>query len=161
MYKCKYFAIHELVPKSLYTAYGEWCWCLLDEYALRTLDALRERFGSLTVNNYKWNGTRKASGFRNEEYYGDAVKYAKSRSQHKYGRAFDFISKTYSAQEIRKYIVEHRDEFPYITFLEVGPLDDKGKPMNWVHFDTRNGDFTLWSPELGTIGIQMMLEENL
>lgn len=158
MYKCKYFKIYELVPESLYKAYGEWCWNLLDERALITLDALRERFGSLTVNNYKWNGIRSDSGFRDASFYKSIEEYSKSRSQHKYGRAFDFISNTHKAADIRKYIIENPTEFPYITFLEVGPIK-RGKAMSWVHFDTRNCDFTCWSPVNGVVSPSKVIKE--
>ena len=55
-YKCKHFAIHELVPKEVYEKYGERAWQFLDVHALVQLDMLRVRYGSMTINNYFWGG---------------------------------------------------------------------------------------------------------
>ena len=50
-YKCDYFAIHELIPPSVYEARGEKAWELLDDRLLKTIDTLRDRFGPATINN--------------------------------------------------------------------------------------------------------------
>ena len=52
MYKYNYFSIHELVPPHVFGQRGEKAWELLDERLLIILDQLRERFGSMTLNNY-------------------------------------------------------------------------------------------------------------
>lgn len=143
MYKCRYFKIHELVPQELFEKHGEKCWSLMDDRALKTLDALRERFGSLTVNSYKWGGNRKWSGLRTAGFYKSQSAYDKSRSQHKYGRAIDFISKRHTAKEMRDYVLDNLEEFPHIKFLEC--------EISWFHFDVRNCDFTMWSPKRGVV----------
>ena len=125
MYICKHFKIHELVPPRIYEKRGEKAWELLDERALITLDALRDRFGVATVNNYKFGGTRLWSGLRTPDspYYSET-------SQHSLGKAFDVIFKEIDAEEAREYILTHPSEFPFITGLE---LD-----VSWLHFDVRN-----------------------
>ena len=144
MYKPTHFALEELVPQTLFEQHGYACWELLDDRALITLDKLREKFGSMTVNNWKWNGPRKWSGLRTEGFYKSVTDYLRSRSQHKYGRAFDVIFKDISAKEVRDYIVKNQSEFPYITFLECD--------ISWFHFDVRNCDgLKLWSPKRGFI----------
>ena len=125
MYKCKHFEIHELVPPHIYEKRGEKAWELLDERALITLDALRDRFGVATVNNYKFGGTRLWSGLRTPDspYYSET-------SQHSLGKAFDVVFKYVQAEEVREFILNNRDLFPHVTGLE---LD-----VSWLHFDVRN-----------------------
>lgn len=126
MFKCKYFEIHELVPKHIYESRGERAWELLDERALRTLDLLRDRFGPVTVNNYAFGGSREWSGLRTAQspYYSET-------SQHSFGRAFDCLFRNVQAEAVRAYILRHRDDF-YITGLELN--------VAWLHFDCRNAD---------------------
>lgn len=144
MYIPKYFKVEELVPKHYAEKYGSRCWELLDDRALRTLDALREVFGPVTINNYTWNGPYQWRGLRTPEYYDSYEDYLSSRSQHKYGRAFDLSFKHHTAKQVREYIIRHPDKFPYITFLEVD--------ISWVHFDVRNCEaIKLWSPERGFV----------
>ncbi len=47
-----------------------------------------------------------------------------------------------AADEVRKYVIEKKTLFRFITFIE----DD----VNWFHFDVRNAQrITLWSPVTG------------
>jgi hypothetical protein len=52
MIKAKYFKIHELVPPKVYQVRGEKAWQLIDPKLISLIDALREEFGSATINNY-------------------------------------------------------------------------------------------------------------
>lgn len=161
MYKCKHFTIKELVTPQMYSAWGERCWSLFDDRLLRTLDALRERFGSCVINDWAWGGSFKYSGFRDELFYGSVEKYLASRSQHKYGRAADCKFKHHSANDVRKYVLEHPGEFPDITFIECSPLAD-GSAMTWFHFDVRNGDdIVCWSPLEGYVNNEEVIRRNL
>ena len=125
MYKPKYFSFKECFPySSLYD------WKYMDDRILRSADALREVFGSIWCNGmgltqcgYRTNGS--------------------STSQHRYGRAMDLHSNTYSSEEMRRYIIEHRDAFPWITFIEID--------TSWLHIDCRNDLFKLWSPKRGFV----------
>jgi len=128
MYTCTHFGIKELVDKETYSIRGEKAWALLDERALRTLDKLRETFGSTIVNDWSWGGSNQWRGLRT-----DKSKYYSPYSQHSFGRAFDCIFKHHTAEEVRNYIKENRDEFPYITSMEDG--------VSWLHFDVRNSKF--------------------
>ncbi len=125
MYICKHFKIHELVPPRIQEKRGEKAWELLDERALITLDALRDRFGVATVNNYEYGGNRLWSGLRTPDspYYSET-------SQHSLGKAFDVIFKNYEAEEVRKQILSNRSDFIHISGLELG--------VSWLHFDVRN-----------------------
>ena len=82
MYRCEYFAIHELVPPKVFQEWGEKAWELLDERLLITLDRLRRRYGPMTVNNYYWGKEREWSGLRTK----DSPFYSRY-SQHTFGRA--------------------------------------------------------------------------
>lgn len=130
MYKCKHFNIKELVHPDVYSKYGETAWQFFDVGLLKSLDALRDKFGSLTVNDWQWGGIFKERGLRSLDYGG-----IHNRSLHKHGKAIDCHSKTYTADEMRKYILDNQDEFPYITELE---LD-----VSWLHFGTRNREGTI------------------
>lgn len=125
MYKCKYFKIQELVPEHVYAARGEKAWYLLDDRALKTLDKLRETFGPLICNSWSWGGNRKWSGLRTPE-----SQYYSPYSQHTYGRAFDLISSQKTAEELREYVLNNQEEFPYIRGIEL--------EVSWLHFDVGN-----------------------
>lgn len=148
MYKPKHFKLVELVSKSDYDSLGEKCWELLDERALITLDALREDLGRpITINTWKSGGQFNWRGYRSRAYYKSDSAYITSRSQHKFGRAFDFDVKGMSAEDVRQYIYKNKSKFPYISFIET--------EVNWVHIDTRNcRAITTWSPNSGGTGIK-------
>ena len=86
MYICKHFKIQELVPPEVFKIRGEKAWELLDERALITLDAIRNRYGTTIVNDYDNGGKRKWSGLRTSE-----SPYFSPYSQHTFGRAFDCV----------------------------------------------------------------------
>ena len=126
-YKCKHFAIYELVPEHIYKKYGEFAWCFLDTNALITLDKLRQRFGPMTVNNYKWGGSRNWSGLRTS-----GSPYYSPTSQHSFGRAFDILFKSTHIDKVRNTILADKDheDFELINSIELGTL--------WLHFATDN-----------------------
>lgn len=127
MYKCEYFAIHELVPPHVFAERGEKAWELLDERLLISLDLLRKRFGPMTVNNYYWGKDREWSGLRTS----DSPYYSRF-SQHSFGRAADCLFKNKTAEEVRKEIINYPDssDFELIGSVELG--------VSWLHFDVRN-----------------------
>lgn len=133
MYKPTHFAIHELVPPAVFQERGESAWQLLDDRLLMTLDRLRERYGSITVNNYEWGGPREWSGLRTPD-----SPYYRIFSQHTYGRAADCQPKNVTIEEIQRDIQafpNHR-AFELINSMELGTLE----PEPWLHIDVRNCD---------------------
>ena len=124
-YKCRHFKIYELVPDHIYKKYGEAAWRFLDPLALIMLDKLRDKFGSMTINSYKWNGNRSWSGWRTPQ-----SEWFSETSMHSLCRAFDVIFKDHTAEDVREYVISHQDEFPFIKGIEKG--------VSWFHFDTRN-----------------------
>ena len=129
-YKCKYFKIYELVPPALYSATSEdVLWSQFDDRLLKTIDAIRAKYGPIIVNNWKSGGQLQNSGLRLSDTT-TGVKF----SQHKLGRAVDLHSTTKTPDQIRKDIVANpwSEEFKYITCIEDN--------VNWVHLDVRNHD---------------------
>jgi hypothetical protein len=129
MIKCEHFAIHELVPTNVFYDRGERAWELLDERLLITLDKLRKRYGSMTVNNYYWGKNREWSGLRTSD-----SPYYSANSQHTFGRAADCLFAAKSAETVRQDILANPDDedFRLIGSLELG--------VSWLHFDVRNCD---------------------
>lgn len=125
--KSKYFKIYELVDKDTYSKYGVKAWKFLDDRAIQMLDKIKEQFseGTATVNNYYWKGDRQWSGLRTTK-----STYYSPYSQHTFGRAFDVVFSDYTSDEVRKYILDNRDEFPLITRIE--------GDVYWLHFDVAN-----------------------
>ncbi len=125
MYICRHFNIKELVSQAVYADRGEKAWQLLDERALKTIDKLRDVFGSVTINDWQWGGENEYRGLR-ESSCTIGAKY----SQHRFGRAFDCHFRNVSADSVREYILQHPLEFPFICSLEMN--------VTWLHFDVRN-----------------------
>ncbi|OEU69392.1 MAG: hypothetical protein BA863_02180 [Desulfovibrio sp. S3730MH75] len=144
IYKTNHFRIEELVYPEFYEAHkhrGIQIWMALNPLALMTLDALRERFGSTTVNNWLWGGPFKYSGLRPMDCEEGA-----DLSIHKFGGGFDPKFKDVTADEVRADMRRcgcmnpnvNRSSLPlryrYIRRIEEFP------GMSWFHFDTGNWD---------------------
>lgn len=128
-YKPKYFTIQELVnPRFLEEMTEEQVWALLDDNALEMLDALREKFGPITVNNWSFGGRFKDSGLRHPE-----SKVGAKGSAHKQGKAFDCKFSKAKLSDVHAYILENQAEFPKIKRLEC-----LSATPTWLHFDTRD-----------------------
>lgn len=127
MYKCTHFKIHELVDPDTYAKRGEKAWELLDDRLLITLDRLRDRYGMMTINNWKWDGDRQWSGLRTAD-----SPWFSTYSQHSFGRAADIIFGNTTAEKVRQDILADPDhsDFEFINSLE---LD-----VSWCHLDVRN-----------------------
>lgn len=127
MYKCRHFAIHELVPPGVYSDRGEKAWQLLNPDMLQTIDAMRDRYGPMTINNYMFGGNRKESGLRVP-----GCDHYRPYSQHSLGNAFDAVFKLVSAEEVRQDILKGGIQLPHLHGME---LD-----ISWFHGDCRNAD---------------------
>ena len=127
--KSKYFKIHELVPKEMYEAKGESAWKYVPKSHIKTLDKLKEHFnlGTMTINNYFWNGSREWSAGRTSD-----SKWYSKYSMHTYFQAYDIVFSHYTAEEVRNYIIDNHNEFSDIGGIELG--------VKWVHIDFRNVD---------------------
>ena len=135
MYKCTHFIIEELVSKGTFAARGEKAWQLLDDRLLITLDSLRKKYGSMTVNNWKWGGDREWSCLRTVD-----SPWFSTYSQHSFGRAADIIFKDVTAEQVRQDILANKDDtaFEFINSFE--------EATSWLHIDVRNCDRVLTYP---------------
>ena len=132
MIKASHFAIHELIPPKVYSRFGNTKgWTLLDPALIELVDALRGRYGSATINNYKWGGDRSWSGLRTL----DSPWYS-PYSQHSFGRAADMIFKNATAEEVRQDIIANPAEF-----LKISPSIALEEGVSWCHVDVRNGKY--------------------
>jgi len=127
MYRSHHFVIQELVPPHVFADRGNKAWELLDVKLLMTLDALRKEFGPVVVNNWHLNGDRQWSGLRTEHSPVGSV-----YSQHRFGRAADCLFVHADVGEVREYILNNSNAFPFINSVELG--------TSWLHFDVRNCD---------------------
>ena len=124
-YACRHFIIEELVPPIVFNARGILAWELLDAGMLRVLDRLRDKFGPMTINNWKWGGSREWSGLRIP-----ISPYYSQYSQHSFGRAFDIVFQDVDVNTVREYILNNQYEFPEIGGVEL--------ETSWLHIDGRN-----------------------
>ena len=127
-YRCRHFKLQELVEPTIYRERGERAWELLRPEALMTLDAMRDKFGPLEVNNWYNGGERDEAGLRR---FGTGT--GAEFSMHKYGGAFDPKPKAVTVREMYDYVLAHPDEFPHIRAVE-----NIAATPTWMHFDVRN-----------------------
>lgn len=135
----KWFTVKEIICPEIYSKFGERSLMFMDNRILWTIDSIREHFASkgfvgITINNWSNNGIRKYSGLRPFDC-SEGAKY----SQHKFGRAIDFLVNGITPSDVRKHIIENQKNqvFQYITRME----DFDG--MSWTHIDCaneKNGD---------------------
>ena len=133
MYKPKYFAPQELVPKEFLDQFADpnMVYGIFDENALRILDMIRDWAGvPLTVNDWQLKGNRKDSGFRVKNSTVGA-----QNSSHKFGKAFDIVSPKITTQQLWALIDKNADKLPCKIRIE---RTTGGKPISWLHFDTNS-----------------------
>lgn len=130
MYKCEHFDIEELVTPELHsTVHEDVLWSMFDTDLLKAIDWLRGRYGSATINNWKWKGAFTQSGIRTK----DSVHYSKG-SMHSVGKAFDLKFKNVTAQYIRDDLVEMEfrgEEIP----KGIRRIENK---VSWLHVDCKH-----------------------
>lgn len=126
---CKYFKIQELVSPDVYKRMGNNAWWLFDPRLLQTADNIRQKFGTMIINDWSWGGQFRFRGLRSII---DSQAPKADFSLHRFGMAIDCHFKNVSVTTVRKYIIDHPSQFPDIRGLE---LD-----VSWLHFDTRNAD---------------------
>lgn len=124
-YRPRNFILQELVPPSIFEREGEGAWRLLNENALRSLQALRDEFGAIVVNNWHRGGAYRESGLREANTTTGAP-----RSAHKRGEAFDCKPQRCSVRDMFEYITSNPSEFPLIRRIE-----DIAFTPTWLHFD--------------------------
>lgn len=136
-YVPKFFRAEELVSRETFRLLGAHrVFRYIDSRVLMMADKLAAKFnfdddgkriGTTTINNWLWNGNRQYSGLRmpGEPHF-------KPFSDHTYGRALDMVFSSVTAVQVRDYIEDNPDEFPFITFVE------EGENITWLHISTMN-----------------------
>lgn len=130
-YRCKHFKIQELVPPSVHNKWGYAAWWFIDQELCKTIDELRELFGtSITINDWSWGGEFTQSGYRNtqSEYYNEF-------SAHSFGKAADLKISGYKSLVAIEMIKTWKKEgkLKFLTRLELGT-------DGWVHVDVFNAE---------------------
>lgn len=148
------FATSELLPPELYNRFGRGGLYLVNPLFCITLQQLRNRFGRIRFNSKRLGLTQR--GIRTLRYYLDLQKkkgadnpleaaaeaYDRYWGMHKVGGAGDIDFLDVSKESVIDYIKENPDEFPFMSFIEVG--------ISWFHFDVRNQPgITFWTPDDG------------
>jgi len=120
IYQPAHFMLAELVPKSILDVYKGDSLRFLDIRILWTADAIWEFYNqdkkrNVYINDWSWNGKFDSRGFRPASDPDGAA-----MSQHRYGRAIDFIIPDVPSDKIRKDILANlgHPAFRFITEME-------------------------------------------
>ena len=153
--KLRNFQLWELVPKEIYDRRGAQAIECMDLRIVAAVDDLRDNLrkegydNGFIINSWKSGGAKTQSGLR---VYGQ--KEYSNTSQHSFGRAVDFTTKT-PIKAIHKHILTNLDKYPHIRFIEVD--------ISWCHVDCRDNfddaRIKLWSPKRGFVSVEQYLKE--
>jgi len=128
-----YFSIGELVGRRTKNKHGARAWKFLDYRLLYALLIIREGLGRrITVNS----GRRQQRGLRTIVQQMIKNYFYKDRlylSAHLLGKAVDFDVEGMTAKEVRAWIVDNADLFPFKIRLE--------NLVSWLHLDV------IWEPQ--------------
>jgi len=134
MYICEHYGIKELVPPEIYeiASNKKLLWLLFDKDLLEVIDALRDDYGPVIINDWPWDGSETMCGFRPFETNPEEAEYALF-SQHELGRAFDLHFQNVMVEAVRLDILDQKKSYmKKIKGMELG--------MPWLHIDTRNNN---------------------
>lgn len=136
MYKCKYFAIHELVCKHVYDKFGEKAWEFFDKDFLEDLDTIREILGvPVVINTWKKGGQYSESGNRCPKCSIVAKKIQAGQlymSMHNLFGAMDMKPKGMTIKEAVKKVQDNAHRLKTINRIE-----DPNVTTSWLHVDKK------------------------
>ena len=142
IYKPDHFELYEVLPEFLYNEHfasrGDKLWGIFDERLLKTMDKLRDRYGPLVANDWKWDGQYHNRGWRATNSFIGAT-----FSQHKYGRAMDMQPVNTTAESIRQDILH---DPTHIDFKDIMCIEMN---VSWLHISVQN-----WSKRF--VGIKLV-----
>lgn len=128
-----YFGAKELVDPTVYRKYGDSSIQFICPMLQETLFILRHNLKKpITINNWAFGGRFTQRGLRTNVSAMVLNKNYLYLSAHMFGKAVDFDVKGMTACEVRQWIVDNADLFPYQIRLE---RNLKGKPISWIHLD--------------------------
>lgn len=124
------FYASEFVPPEIFKHFGPLkSWWFINERVVLINAQLKNDFGGkrVIVNNWRGGGVRKYSGFRPAN-----CEVGAENSQHRLGNASDTIIEGYTADEVRGYILKHKQRY-----MELGltRLEDEKFAPTWCHLD--------------------------
>lgn len=128
-YRPKHFKLAELVdPWFLANHSEDECWAMLDENALRAIDALRDKFGPLLINGRGYT----ESGLRRPD-----TKTGAKFSMHKVGKAFDLkpLQKGVTVRMMYDWIMANQAE---AYAMEIRRVEDIQYTPTWLHIDSKD-----------------------
>ena len=156
----------EVLPPTIYKKYGAKGLRKMDQRILEFLDEFRYDVGVPLTVNTPWDGNFTQSGLRDSGHYGSYEKLFMNLSDHPMGRAIDVKCK-HGGKWLRKKFIE-KEEYYYekygVNFVEVGPVSDSNDMNGWAHFSIRldlDGKVLYWSPVLGFVNKEKVIEDNL
>ena len=132
-YRPKHFTIAELVdPWFLANHSEDECWDMLDDNALRAIDALRDKFGPLRINGQGYT----ESGLRRPD-----TKTGAKLSMHKFGKAFDLkpLQKGVTVRMMYDWIMANQPEAYAMGIRRVEDIQYTTKgATHWLHVDAKD-----------------------
>ena len=127
----KYFDTQEVVCKHVYDKFGDSAWAFFDPRLLETLLFIREGIGKpIYVNNWQIGGNLSQRGLRCNVCNLVREKTDLKKvylSAHIFGKGIDFDVKGMTAQQVRDWLEEHKEDLPYKIRVE--------DCVSWVHID--------------------------
>ncbi|MBX2903087.1 MAG: hypothetical protein KF872_05965 [Chitinophagales bacterium] len=124
------FFATEFVPKEIFDRYGVNSWWFIDERIVRINAELKKDFNrAVIINNWSVKGTRQYCGYRPPTSI-----IGGKNSQHRHGRASDTIISGIHANEVREWIMQHKERYMQ---LGLTTLEHQDFAPTWVHLDCR------------------------
>lgn len=138
----KNFYLSEFLHPLLYKRVGSRAINFMHEQMVPTVQALRDKFGPITINDWEDEGEYAGkfidSGLRIRTSVGAVL------SPHLYGDACDCKFRDSSPLEVQEYLHTHEEEFPHILRLE-----NAYKTETWLHIELcekRNNGIYVFNP---------------
>jgi len=134
----RFFKVQELVSRKVYDVHGDSAIRFIDPRLIANIVYIRQELNKpIIINDWHLGGIMQQRGLRENtsKIVKDMTALDKLYlSAHVLGCAVDMTIVGMSANDVRDWIVEHKDEMPYPFRLEAD--------VNWVHLDVlMNGNF--------------------
>lgn len=132
------FSLEEFIHPAILKRVGDRSLDFLHPQLVLTIQALRDKFGRITINNWLWDGKFKDSGLRLP-----LGELGAGMSSHKFGCAADCKFSDVEPIEVQTYIIRHQSEFPSIVRLENALVT-----KTWLHVEVgvRYGSVKVFNP---------------
>jgi hypothetical protein len=126
-----HFDLQEICCPHVYEKYGQFAWNFYDIRGIILINTIRDRIGkAVFVNDYEIHGELTQRGLRCPEcqivkdYAEKGILYM---SGHVLAKAYDFTVQGLVAEEVRTWLIQHANWWPYPFRLESG--------VSWAHLD--------------------------